>query len=194
MLFELKNWIMTICATVFFITAVEMVLPDNSMKKYAKFVLGLILITVFLNPIVALFNSNYNMASFAEDFSKNVEKNGYKSVLKDYKSKNIEETLEIFQENLNNNCEKELKEKYPKDSFNVKVEAFYNEKNEIYEIKSVRIGLKEGKVGKVKEVNIQDSKSVTSVSPEEMRKALEVKSYISGRLNLDQKSIEIYNL
>lgn len=194
MLLELKNWIMTICATVFFITAVEMVLPDNSMKKYAKFVLGLILITVFLNPIVALFNRNYSIASFTEEFTKNVEKNGYQSVLKDYKSKNIDETLEIFQENLNINCEKELKDKYPEDSFNVKVEAFYNEQKGIYEIRSVRIGLKESKIDKIKEVNIGDSKSVTSVSPEEKRKALEVKSYISSRLNLDQKSIEIYNL
>nr|WP_307897887.1 stage III sporulation protein AF [Clostridium botulinum] len=29
-----------------------MILPNNSIKKYAKFVLGLILITVVINPII----------------------------------------------------------------------------------------------------------------------------------------------
>ena len=46
----LKVWITSICTAIFFITAVEMILPDDSLKKYAKFVLGLILITVVISP------------------------------------------------------------------------------------------------------------------------------------------------
>ena len=43
MIGELRNWIISICTAVIFITAVEMIMPNNSFKKYAKFVLGLIL-------------------------------------------------------------------------------------------------------------------------------------------------------
>lgn len=193
MMEELKNWIITICTTVFFITAVEMVMPDNSMKKYAKFVLGLILITVFLKPITAIFNSNFNIPAYAETFNQQVSKGGYKTVLEDYKSKNIEGTLKLFQENLSLVCEKELSEKYPEDGFRVKVEATYNEKKEIYEVKNIRVGIREGKVEKIKSVNKDGTKSVTSLSPEEKRKISGVKSYISTRVNLPQDSIEIYN-
>ncbi len=195
MLDALKNWILTICTAVFFITAVEMILPDNSMKKYAKFVLGLILITVFLNPIIGLFNSNFNIAAYAEKFSGNIEKEGYKNVLTDYKNRNIEETLNVFQENLKLECEKELKSKYPKDSFQIKVEALYDEKKQSYEIKNISIGISEGTTPKIKKVQpIGDTKSVSSVSPEENRKFAEVKNYIGSQLNLSTNNIKVYEL
>ena len=50
----LNNFIITLVATMIFMTAIEIIAPDNSMKKYIKFVLGLILIVVLLNPIVYL--------------------------------------------------------------------------------------------------------------------------------------------
>jgi stage III sporulation protein AF len=195
MLEALKNWILTICTAVFFITAVEMILPDNSMKKYAKFVMGLILITVFLNPIIGLFNSNFNIAAYAENFSSNIEKEGYQNVLADYKNRNIEDTLNVFQENLKQECEKELTAKYPEDSFQVKVEAFYNEKKQSYEIRNISIGIKEGAVKKIEKIKpVGDTKSVSSLSPEENRKFAEVKTYIGSQLNLSAEIIEVSEL
>lgn len=52
MIETLRAWIVNISTVVLFITAVEMLLPDNSLKKYSKFVLGLILITVLINPLI----------------------------------------------------------------------------------------------------------------------------------------------
>ncbi len=50
----LNKFVITLVTILIFITAVEMIAPDNSMKKYLKFVLGLILITVILNPILTI--------------------------------------------------------------------------------------------------------------------------------------------
>ncbi|MCD3297735.1 stage III sporulation protein AF, partial [Clostridium botulinum] len=50
MIQSIRQWVISIATAIFFITAVEMILPNNSIKKYAKFVLGLILITVVINP------------------------------------------------------------------------------------------------------------------------------------------------
>ena len=52
----INNFVITLVATMIFMTAVEIISPDNSMKKYIKFVLGLILISVMINPIV-IYNS-----------------------------------------------------------------------------------------------------------------------------------------
>ena len=51
----IKGFITTLVTTLIFITAIELVGPDNSMKKYLKFVMGLILVAVLLNPIVKFF-------------------------------------------------------------------------------------------------------------------------------------------
>ena len=48
----LNNFIITLVATMIFMTSIEIIAPDNSMKKYIKFVLGLILISVMINPII----------------------------------------------------------------------------------------------------------------------------------------------
>ena len=51
----INDFIVTLVIMMIFITAVEIIAPDNSMKKYIKFVLGLILISVMLNPIIYFF-------------------------------------------------------------------------------------------------------------------------------------------
>ena len=50
----IKGFVTTLVTTLIFITAIELVGPDNSMKKYLKFVMGLILVAVLLNPIVTV--------------------------------------------------------------------------------------------------------------------------------------------
>ena len=50
----LKGFVITLVTTIIFMTAVELIAPDNSMKKYIKFILGLLLISVILTPIVAM--------------------------------------------------------------------------------------------------------------------------------------------
>ena len=51
----INNFVITLVATIIFMTAVEIISPDNSMKKYIKFVLGLILVSVMINPIIKFF-------------------------------------------------------------------------------------------------------------------------------------------
>ena len=41
-----------------------MILPDNNMKKYAKFVLGLILIVVIIKPIIKIFEKDFDFNSY----------------------------------------------------------------------------------------------------------------------------------
>lgn len=195
MLVGLEKWILNICTAVFFITAVEMILPNNDFKKYAKFVLGIILITVFLNPIIKIFDSNFNIAIYSDSFSNIISNKEYSNSLQEYKDKNIVETLKVFEENLKLDCEKKLKEKYPQDSFNVSVNAFYNDKKENYEVKSIKIGIKEGSIERIKKIQIGSNvKSVDSLNSEVKKQSTLVKTYISNELNLSMENIEVYEL
>ena len=54
---SISAFITTLVTTLILMTAVELIAPDNSIKKYINFVLGLILISVMLTPIVSLFSN-----------------------------------------------------------------------------------------------------------------------------------------
>ncbi|WML35311.1 stage III sporulation protein AF [Clostridium sp. OS1-26] len=86
MLQALREWLIGICTAVFFITAVEIILPDNSLKKYAKFVLGLILITVFINPLIKVFDRNFDINTYTsnaiQSFDAKKRKMSFKNIKK----------------------------------------------------------------------------------------------------------------
>ena len=106
----LRGFTITLCTTVFFITIVELILPDNSMKKYSRFVMGLILITVIINPIIKLYNNNFNFDNYVNAATKYIDEKKYKNNYVEYKDEDKNQTMKVFQENMQNACEKKLKD------------------------------------------------------------------------------------
>lgn len=198
MIEALRNWIITVCTAIFFITAVEMILPNNSLKKYAKFVLGLILITVFINPVIKLFNKNLDMNSYINSAVQNFDSQTYKSDFQKYKQSSINETMETFKLNLQNNCEKKLKQKYPDNNYKVDVEASLDNDNQKVAIKSLKVGVKDGNIEKVKKVSINiGNKSGTNTDDDtgvDKGKSMEIKKYLSSELNVSTSVIQVYKL
>ena len=139
MLDGIKSWVITICATLFFITAIEMIIPDNSMKKYSKFVLGLILITVIINPVIKIFNGDFNTAIYTSSLVNSMDDNNSKATIQKYKDENISNTLSNFKENLRLSCEKSLKERFPNNKFQVTIDAYFDKKSELFKLKSVQV-------------------------------------------------------
>ena len=142
MISGIRSWIITICGTLFFITAIEMILPNNSMKKYAKFVLGLILITVIINPVIKLLNGDFNAAVYTSGLVNSMEDSNLKSTVQRYKDENISNTLSNFKENLRITCEKSLREKFPNNKFQVTIDASFDKKSELFKLKGVAVKTK----------------------------------------------------
>ncbi|MCY6354072.1 stage III sporulation protein AF [Clostridium sp. ZS2-4] len=192
MLEHLKLWVINICTAVFFITAVEMILPDNKMKKYAKFVLGLILITVIVNPIIKIFNNDFNVESYVNSASKYFEGKEYAKDYDKYKVSSIDNTVSVFSQNLENLCIKKLKEKFPKDNCEVIVDAGYDAKSENFVINIINVGITEGKVKKIKKIRINDSKEVSNLEFEDYKKSNVIKEYLSELMNIPTDKIKVY--
>jgi stage III sporulation protein AF len=188
-----KGWITNVCTAVFFITAVEMILPDNKMKKYAKFVLGLILITVLINPLVMYLNRGADISTYISQ--SNTIFNGSNELQgAEYKNKGIEDTLNVFRQNLEKLCEESLKKKYSKGTYKVKAEVEYNAKKEEYAVKSISIGVSSGNIEKVQKVEIKANSEhgTNGRAPSEM--SGEIKDYLSSELKLSQEIISVYKL
>lgn len=52
----LINWVTQIIIFLVLASLIDLLLPSNSMKKYIQFVIGLILILIFLKPVLYIFN------------------------------------------------------------------------------------------------------------------------------------------
>jgi len=191
----LKGWIINICTAIFFITAVEMILPNNSLKKYAKFVLGLILITVVINPIIKLFGQDFNINQYANNASTFMMDKSYEKKVVDYKEENLKNTLEAFKTNVQASCEKELKNKFPGSDYKVSLQAQYDAAKVNFVINSVKVGIKDNGVEKIKKVDI-NLKNTTIGDVENITDARvnEIIGYLSVNLNISKNMISIYKL
>lgn len=189
-----KGWITNVCTAVFFITAVEMILPDNKMKKYAKFVLGLILITVLINPLVMYLNKGADISTYINSSSNTFNNSDIGLQSEKYKDKSIEDTLNVFRQNFEKLCEEKLREKYVKGTYKVKAVVQYNEKKEEFLIKDVSIGVSSGNIEKVKkvEINTNSEHNISDRVPSEMSK--DIKDYLSSELKLNRDIISVYKL
>jgi stage III sporulation protein AF len=56
------NWVSQIIIFILLATIIDLVVPAGSMKKYIKFVIGLILILIFLQPVFHLFQFDIEQA------------------------------------------------------------------------------------------------------------------------------------
>ncbi|NFC08573.1 stage III sporulation protein AF [Clostridium botulinum] len=196
MLQWLKEWITNIAVAVFFITAIEMLLPKNNIKKYGKFVLGLILITVILNPIIKIFNKDYNISQSLKKATASFNNVDYKNDFDKYKKKNREETLNNFKANLQNQTKKRLEEKFPENKYEVNVEIAYDEEKDNLEIKSMDVGVKGNKIEKIKKVNKINIGS--NENGKEDKKSFEgegkIKQFISNEFKVSSEVIKVYKL
>ncbi len=189
----LRNWIIEICTAVIFITAVEMILPNNNLKKYAKFVLGLILITVLINPIIKLFDKNFDLAAYTNKAYEYMDEKKYENDVEKYKEEGMNKTVSVFKENVENLCKEKLKEEFPRNNYKVDAVVNYDKSNDSVYVKSVKVGIKDGTIESVKKIDIGSkgaaASSSTSINDERSR---QMKSYLSKELKISENSIEVY--
>ncbi|MFT8348285.1 stage III sporulation protein AF [Clostridium saccharoperbutylacetonicum] len=192
----LKNIVITIVTVLIFISAVEIMVPNDKMKKYVNFVLGLILISVILSPIVKFLSNGdkeivNSIKSYEEIFSDN--QNKFKSDnVSTLKNNGKEDTKkELFIRNFNKNCEDLLKNKFKEMTFKSELECDVDFNNITFNIKKLRIGIADRKVNKIKKVKINKEKTDNKEENEEYS---EVVNYISNQLDIPKEKIEIYKL
>lgn len=188
----MKNWITSISICVFFIVAIESILPDNNLKKYAKFVLGLILIVSIINPIINLFNKNINILNTIDDYkyiinsSNSLKTNNYSN----NKNKMYDSTIKIFKSNLENQCQKKLKLKYPDKDFKVNIEVKYDNKTNNFKIESLNLGVNKSNL--VKKVVIDTKKDINQNKSIDENLKKSIKNYIRDEFEISPNIINIY--
>ena len=188
----IKSFIETLVTIIILFSAIELISPNNSMKKYIKFVLGLILIVVMLNPIIDFFTEGeYKIVSTIKEYEGILSTDTETS--SDVAASN--EVEDVFIENLNKNSATELAEKFPDYKFVCDIDCNIDLNNFSYDISHAKISISTNKiqeVEKIEKVEISnDNKTNSQAYSDDEQKIL---SYVSNMLGISEDKIEIYTV
>ena len=189
----LNQFVITLVATMIFMTAVDIIAPDNSMKKYIKFVLGLILITVMINPIIKFFTGGEQEVV---NTIKKYENMLYEGANIKEKEDIIEQKIESFKNNLNSNCYSLLKNEFSDKEFKSNVECTLDLENMTYSIDSLEVGVKDNSIKIVDKIKINiNEETEEAVSNEAMiENQEEIKNYLSDVFKIPVEKIKLYSM
>lgn len=188
----LNKFVITLVTTLIFMTAVELIAPDNSMKKYLKFVLGLILITVILNPILTIILNGEQelkdvISGYEEEYNVNRKDNeSTENIIK------IKE--DSFKDNFNKNCESMLKQEFKDLEFKCNVDCVVDFNDNDFIINKLIIQIKDKKVKKVEKIDKVDINSKKDKKDTVNKEYKDVVKFISKELNIDENKIDIYKI
>lgn len=192
----LKNIVITLVTMLIFISAVELIMPDNKMRKYIKFILGLILISTILNPIINLIsNGEKNLSGSIKNYeavfnSSKADLNDA-GITRDSQNK-IDARKKTFVDNFNKNCDNLLKNKFKNMDFKSEVDCDVNFTDVSLNIKKLKIGIGENRVNKIKKIVINDKEQSKE---QEVNKAYtEIIDFLANELNVSKEKIEVYKL
>lgn len=188
----IKSFIETLVTIIILFSAIELISPNNSMKKYIKFVLGLILIVVMLNPIIDFFTEGEDkIVSTIKEYEGILSTDTETS--SDVAASN--EVEDVFIENLNENSATELAEKFPDYKFVCDIDCNIDLNNFSYDISHAKISIATNKiqeVEKIEKVEISnDNKTNSQAYSDDEQKIL---SYVSNMLGISEDKIEIYTV
>ncbi|WP_315114600.1 stage III sporulation protein AF [uncultured Clostridium sp.] len=189
----LREWIINIASLILLITAVEMILPDNSLKKYSKFVLGLILMTVLINPIIKMFNRNFDISVYSQNISRVIYDEEKVNSIQEYKEESLKNTISNFEVNVEQIIGDKLKDEFKLSNIKTEVQVEYIDEDNSFNIKDIKVGVKDGKVQKVQKVEV----NVGEKKPEEKEKNKlydDIKTYLSKELKVEENIITVYKL
>lgn len=182
-----KSFITTLVTTLIFITAIELVGPDNSMKKYLKFVMGLILIAVMLNPIIKFFTQGETaITSVIEKYDKEItegsteESNGVE--VKALREKS-------FKDNFNKNCINKLTKEFKDMTFESEIDCKVNFDEMTFEVNELRVGVSDKGIKKVEEVDLSHDVQKSNVEDSTQK---EIKNFLADELEISKDKIVVY--
>lgn len=182
----LKNFAITLVTTIIFMTAVELIGPDNSMKKYLKFILGLLLVSVILNPIITILTKGES--KITEEIS-----NYQKTILTNNNDKektsidtNIRE--ESFKENFNKNCVNLLKKEFKDTNFTCLLDSDVDFDSMTFKVNKLKVIVYDKSIKNVKKVEIGNE---GKVEEKEDTRQKEIIDFLASELEIKKEKIEV---
>ncbi|MGL4850042.1 MAG: stage III sporulation protein AF [Clostridium sp.] len=184
----IKEFVITLVSTIVLITAVELILPDNSMKKYSKFILGTMLIGVILTPIVKFLTNGEDaiIQTIVSYDNKNIKEEKDKNKVNDVNNMK----KEAFEKNLSKNVDSILEKEFDEYKFSNEIECEVDFEKIEFNIKSIVVYVRDG--GDVKKIKEVEKVTIDKKSEVKTDKKYEnIRKYLSKELDIKEEKIKV---
>jgi len=118
---SLKELIMALSAIGILGAFMDMVLPNGSLRKYSRFILGLIVLALIVQPILQLFGSTSSFGQRIAYYEASLKEDILNHQLQLMKALQEEQAKELFSEDLESRIEQEVKQLGDYDYVNAKL-------------------------------------------------------------------------
>ena len=197
----IAGWISNIIIFVLLATVIDMLLPNSAFQKYAKMVIGLLLIAVIITPIIGLFHTDFDrILSEATSEFKDQQRQEDLGNLTEKKKKEIQAAqgayiLEQIGSELRSEVEEELIEDYHMKISSIDVGVHEGENPSQETLEHIRILLEETE-GDGEETAIEAVAKITidtgeSTAGTEEKDSAAIKEFLADRWSVDEDIIEI---
>jgi stage III sporulation protein AF len=194
----LAGWVSNIIIFVLLATVIDMLLPNSALQKYAKMVIGLLLIAIIITPILGLFNKDFDDILTAATSEFEDQKKKDLGNLTEMKKKEIQATqgayiLKQMAVDLQAEVEEELMADYNMRISSIDVGVKNEEEPGVDDLQNITISLEkaEGKenseIEAVAKVDINTDSSSTSNDAN----LDAVKRFLATSWSVDEEIIEI---
>lgn len=191
----LSSWAQGIIVAVIIATLIEMILPNNSSKKYVKVVIGMYILFTIVSPIIKkLGGKDINLNTInIEKYERQISKSD-NTISRKFEDNNTRSIKDIYASNLKADISAKLKEKgYEIDTSDIQIKDDENYTIEKITLKLIKMEQKQGKnneivINTVEIGNTISQKDSKTLSDDDKQ---EVKDYISETYDIDKKNINI---
>ena len=192
----ISGWIQGIIIAVIIGTIIEMLLPDGNCKKYVKVVIGVYILFSIVSPVITKFTGNEFRVSDIYDINTYIEVST-KSSQENIENSQQNQIKQVYITNLKNDMKQKIQEK----GYSVKSLTLEISNDEQYTLKKIfaqvskRKNEENNEVKGVNEINITISNTTENIEGDisiSTKEQNDLKAYLSGIYNLEEKNINIY--
>lgn len=193
----LKQWINSIVVVIIFAAFIDILIPGSSMKKYVKLVLGLIIMTVILQPVIKLVKGDFSISTSSFQVQNRLDNIQLKKQTEYYDRKQADAITKAYKQNLENQIKQQIKGELKEGNADVSVDIVEDTQSSDYgQLKKITITLKDkiDKVEKVDKITIGKNRENESSNKVKDNDYQDIKSMLSLVYGIDKQFIEINTL
>ena len=194
----LAGWVSNIIIFVLLATVIDMLLPNSALQKYAKMVIGLLLIAIIITPILGLFNKDFDDILTAATSEFEDQKKKDLGNLTEMKKKEIQATqgayiLKQMAVDLQAEVEEELMADYNMRISSIDVGVKNEEEPGVDDLQNITISLEKAEGKENSEIEAVAKVDINADSPSTSNDANldAVKRFLATSWSVDEEIIEI---
>ena len=196
------EWIRNLVVFILFATIVDMLIPSSALGKYVRFVIGLLLLILLINPLFAFLKIPLGETLSQQFFSKldetNIQNHLEAKKKTEIQAKHHAYILEQMAVQLKKQVNPELKEQFQVEMTTGTIDADVSDTNELLAINHLQVRVQDIKgedatyISPVAEIQIgQFEAEMTQNESDTAKKLAAIQAYFAEKLAIDLEKIEI---